>query len=63
MNAGTVSLTASGTISEDPTHGSIIATLLNGPTVGGSSAAAVNLVGTGNAVVRSAASSPPAASC
>ena len=50
LNAGTVSLTASGTISEDPTHGSIIATLLNGPTVGGSSAAAVNLVGTGNAV-------------
>ena len=50
LNAGTVALTASGTISEDPTKGSIIATVLNGPTVGGSSAAAVNLISTGNTI-------------
>ena len=50
LNAGTVALTASGTISEDPAKGSIVATVLNGPTVGGSSAAAVNLIGSGNSI-------------
>ncbi len=52
LHAGTVSLTAPGTISEAVNQGTIIATVLNGPTVTGSSssAAAVNLLGSANAI-------------
>ncbi|MGA3402452.1 MAG: hypothetical protein ABSC95_24850, partial [Acetobacteraceae bacterium] len=38
------------TISEDKGHGTIVATVLNGPSVTASAAAAVNLIGTANAI-------------